>query len=999
MSYFHVKCMNSIFLLIVADITLQSDEAIPYNECYFIVSFPNYLPFRSHITSVPNNALLVPFKESLTYKHFDYDYNTLDNLYLRIELRGLNGTEQEECLGDVQVSLSTLFLGPQNNVCYLSHCDVNMHYYVAFKCLALEYSNLLFKPDTIVIDNLDVEQIKLYFEIQNLSHESCESDIITTSQTDSNSVWTAQTDYLPSLNGSICFQDIISNPILKISLINVSTSESLGDYYLNIVDEYPELIIQDCFKYYESDENGETIETPTYNFELHGSITGFPKYLQCFKGTHTYKDGQHQFTSIQIADIMNENISSNNNNNELNIRNKNNKLSIFEPLCLPPNSMLTNTKYPVKIGITIKDIECIISQEDVPQNCSVMFYISNDSNSSITTGLKSLEMCDKKTGTFTTNGKAIKLPLINSFTPYLFTNQYLNIEVYNNNEGEYCYGNYQISLHNLFSGPVSYSCQLNSYHENEYVRINFNSEILIKKKICGRLSDLKISNIVNGDFDGFIIEANMNCEKVEYNAYQSDIKNKSIQFMSEDKEIDLEYDSNGDVFDDDNKKNVFSIRILKDEKIFADYKIPLSQLIPFVEDKDVKVTLKTNSNKIKNIVLSYHLHFYSNVDGNGIYTDYCPLQNCLFNDGYIEYDEKTYNEENPVDTYLQQTHLSFKPSYDSENNTTILTSDKVNQIIGDIIWSNNNNNNNEISSKFDGVVSLSLEVDDESLFISSYDAENEDNNKLLLSIPFQQIVSGWTPNTLRIYSKKMSFLMSITNNENPETLCTYMNQIKQQMKPIKGDEDEEESENDEVIPKENMPKNLYNSLLNDNTSIMPCRTPPALNIKKAGLPLDTNRYVLACPCQAKDQLHYLAITCPLCSYHPDPKQLYVVCEVSCQICSFYRMFIWKDNNVRSDDDSEMYDDIQVPEDTPRCYCGTELPYSDFKQRKAWKCLSCGTMTNATCKRVRKSREMYDPHIMYVVKCRACDKMNIVEANTEVCCKECHTALPPISYPL
>lgn len=925
---------------------------------------------------MPNNALLVPFKESLTYKHFDYDYNTLDNLFLRIELRGINGIDQEECLGDVQVSLSTLFLGPPNNVCYLSHCDVNMHYFITFKCLALEYSKLLFKPETIVIDNLDVEEVRLLFELQNMSHENCQSDIIA-AQTDNNSVWTAQADYLPELSGSICFQDIISNPILKIALINAKTQESLGDYYLNVIDEYPELTLQDHFSYYSTDENGETVETSTYQFELHGSITGFPKYLQCFKGLHTFKNGKNIFTDITISDVISDN---------LNIRSKNNKLSIFEPICLPPGSMLTNTKYPIKTNITFKDIECVISQEnDIPQGATVLFYIND-----ITTGLISLETGDKRTGTFTSNDKSIKMPLLNSFTPYLYTNQYLNIEVYSGKDADHCYGNYQISLHNLFSGPTSYSFQLNSYHESEFVRVSFNTDIVVKKKICAELTDLMLENIVNG-FDGYIIEANMNCEKVEYNTYSSDMRKKAIMFVSDDKEIDLEYDSTGKVFED--KKNIFNIRIIKDDKLLAEYKIPLVELIPLVEDKNVKVTLTTNSKKIPNIILSYNLHFYSNVDGIGIYTDYNPLQNCLFNDGYVEYDENTYFEENPVDTYVQQTQLPFKPTIDS--NTTLLTSDRVNQIIGDLIWSSNDEEN-----KFNGVSTLSLEVDNECLFISSYnDNNNSDDNMLLFTIPFQQIVSSYTPNTLRIYSNEISFLMCINNNENPELLSTYMNQMKQQMKGIKGDEDEEESKSDEIIPKEDMPRDLYTSLLNDNTSIMPCRTPPALNIKKAGLPLETNKYVLACPCQAKDQLHYLAITCPLCSYHPDPKQLYVVCEVSCQICSFYRMYIWKDKNVRSEDDSVTYDDIEVPNDIPKCYCGTELPYSEFKHRPAWKCLSCGTMTSAKCNRRKKSAEVYHHRIMYVVKCTACDKMNIVDANTEVCCKECHTALPPISYPL
>lgn len=428
-----------------------------------------------------------------------------------------------------------LLCGPQKHEMVLKH-GINSNMYICeFNCISLEYSNALFKIDYLRIENIENECVKLSYELQNNDHDCIISDIIYSKNLPCN----VEFSDLTPLSGLLCFRDLL-NPIIKLKLISIDDENEtiIGEYNLSITEETNELNFQDQIY--------NEIDNSSYFFEFNGSITGFPKYIQCFEGTDTFSRGIHHFNDIVIPD------------NHISPTDRYSKMEVFELLCYPIATEPTKTIYPFICSIECYNIQYEIKDCNV-DDLSVIFYINN-----ISTGLIPLNSI-----------KNIRIPTYSTFTPFLFTKEYLNFEIYSLNGSDYLGGN-RISLHNLFSGPDYYSMKLKS---NNDLRLSFNIKTNIKKTVIANIHEIYIENI--NDQENFSIKFDINGES------QTE---KLINPIN----VNINYDSTETVF-----KHKYKISLMKDEILYAEYKGLISDLLPFTEDKEMELILPLKSDKNK----------------------------------------------------------------------------------------------------------------------------------------------------------------------------------------------------------------------------------------------------------------------------------------------------------------------------------------------------------------------------------------------------------------
>lgn len=227
---------------------------------------------------------------------------------------------------------------------------------------------------------------------------------------------------------------------------------------------------------------------------------------------------------------------------------------------------------------------------------------------------------------------------------------------------------------------------------------------------------------------------------------------------------------------------------------------------------------------------------------------------------------------------------------------------------------------------------------------------------------------------LMFYSEVLSFIMLCDNDVSE--FCNFIISMKE--------EDNDDYNEDQYAPYDTE-NDLYDHLNNNENTIIPCRYPSQLHLIKPNISLEYNvyfkynqRYVLSYNCE--NEVYYITITCPFCHYHPNPSILYNVIELYCKKCKFYELCINKEDEIL---------------DNKKCYCNNELNTNNI--RKAWKCLSCGTITSAKCNISNNSN--YDKNIKYVIKCQNCNELNIIDENKELHCLECEKLLPTIQYQL
>lgn len=192
------------------------------------------------------------------------------------------------------------------------------------------------------------------------------------------------------------------------------------------------------------------------------SVKHFPRYVQSIRGDHIntgirdiYKDTFYPSGTIPIEELMQQR----------------DPFQICGPACNPAHQLL-DTIEPVEYKLKFSNVSCQSSKE--LSSLSLIMYSVHCFNS------KMIAMNPMSNNQFHLPSSYNDSLDYSWSTKYVFEleNRFLNVECWNNSRTIY-YGNWTISLHNLFSGPAAYEVHLLNGDDSDVditVRFEFDLE-------------------------------------------------------------------------------------------------------------------------------------------------------------------------------------------------------------------------------------------------------------------------------------------------------------------------------------------------------------------------------------------------------------------------------------------------------------------------------------------------------------------------------------------
>lgn len=351
-------------------------------------------------------------------------------------------------------------------------------------------------------------------------------------------------------------------------------------------------------------------------------VSPFPNFVQSVKGQHIYNGHCHSY--INIATIPHAVVGA---------EKPMVSFSGSQPGCFPPNSN-TQTVDDVIFNIKLNTITCQ-SSEDIPNLKIIMYAINGFNTKLITMSKLPGNKFVAPVGTMSLQHKTKQI--------YELHHKYMICEAWSEDQKIY-YGDFYISLHNLFSGPKKYvDVKLENGKVHPSITVNFNIEVSVSRKYYIMFKEVIIENL-NAQKGAALIGARMGgstataqCEKCEKSgkiAYScSELDGLAIEVINdqivERKDIEVAISDVGGCM-----KN-----ILAKGRIGSDKFIPLKHSRDFTMKLDGK-----GMDASKPINMSFTVVVYSNIDHNGLYHDYIQSDKDQFINNEIHSKEASTNK-------------------------------------------------------------------------------------------------------------------------------------------------------------------------------------------------------------------------------------------------------------------------------------------------------------------------------------------------------------------
>lgn len=590
----------------------------------YLVQHLKYVRLTDHNEEIhPFVAISFPwtdqFKSALAVKHGTDTYTWDDKCMLPRTIPSLNHLHQEylniyiysnkagpkvtgaTLLGSVSLDLYSIASGPAKHRVKLSHAKYDSE--LEFECYSKETTNTVITIKELTVAKVQKEFVTIALEMK-VGDAPYKLVLPTFHKLQSQPDWkldTSKDKY--SLTIPITYEQVSSGNA-KIDF----------NYYTQVQGEKGELQPQkvgchqlDLKSLFEAEQSLAKVEA---SFDVKSKLTDlltcslevtpFPTFVQSVNGQHIYNGNCHSY--INITTIPHA------------ILGAEKPMTSFtgsEPACFPPNSN-TSTIDEVTFNMKVNTITCT-SSEDIPNLKIIMYAINSFNTKLITMSKLPGNKFVAPVGTLSLQYKTKQL--------YELHHKYMICEAWNADQSIY-YGDFYLSLHNLFSGPKKYvDVKLEHGTIHPTISLNFNVEVNYSRKYYLMFKEIIIENL-NAQKGAAMIGAKLGnstttsqCEKGEKSgkvAYScAELDGLVIEVINDQivdkKDIEVAVSDVGGCM-----KNVL-----------AKGRIGCDKFIPLKHSRDF--TMKLDGKGIdgsKPINMSFTLLAYTNIDHNGLYHDY-----------------------------------------------------------------------------------------------------------------------------------------------------------------------------------------------------------------------------------------------------------------------------------------------------------------------------------------------------------------------------------------
>lgn len=295
---------------------------------------------------------IISWDDQVIFTYNCTDLNRLHQLYCVIEVFSEKNNKSGETpfLGDCEVDLYSLFVGPPTHRIALSHTVIEAE--LRFELTSIQQSFCTITMDNICITNIPEEEKKIIIscEIPN-SKKKISKQFVNSNST--KSPWSIINESLPPLADYFSYTDLFSDD----NGLTIAIKEPGTLFTQKTIGECTIHFDPPTIKCTSSEAAVTDISIPGSDLKLSASISisDFPTYLQCKRGEHVFTRFENHYNDIEYYPCGKT------------IEEK--PLLQFSekvPLCIPSFSP-TMSKYPLTFALTISQVKVILSRQ-IPQN-------------------------------------------------------------------------------------------------------------------------------------------------------------------------------------------------------------------------------------------------------------------------------------------------------------------------------------------------------------------------------------------------------------------------------------------------------------------------------------------------------------------------------------------------------------------------------------------------------------------------------------------------------
>lgn len=275
----------------------KQDQLYPF----FVIELPNDEVKRSKLSPhFRQDTFTYSWEEIIKYKYYSENLArlTLEYLVIQVWSNKSNTISGAKFLGEIELDMHNLFVGPQIHECTLLHSSFSGT--LSFNVGSIQYAAVEIEVTTISLSEIDIMDRKLFLTYHLSSGEKKQKyQTIEYSNSKSGKSWSFESKSNSTIVDNLSYFDLCDNEGGLIVALRASnkflSSSKLGECIVPLKDLWLKNNIT-------IDLLLNTHDHKIYTLSLTLTIHNPPRYIQSNTGKHTSTTSEHIFTDLHIIE-------------------------------------------------------------------------------------------------------------------------------------------------------------------------------------------------------------------------------------------------------------------------------------------------------------------------------------------------------------------------------------------------------------------------------------------------------------------------------------------------------------------------------------------------------------------------------------------------------------------------------------------------------------------------------------------------------------------------